>query len=82
MLTNVSVKMNEKADFMKQRLVEESSQAKERALVAVESAATTARELMSGLQVLDSEIANHYLDRMKFGMAGECELHDYQACLM
>lgn len=70
--------LKEDIEAAKRRLVEESmaasdsiregaKRAKDR---AVESAEKRAREMVSGLDKRESEIANHYLDGMKYGMAG------------
>jgi hypothetical protein len=66
------------AEAVKRRVLEESLlaseglkqeviRAKDR---AIESAENVARDVLCGLEKLESEIANHYLDGMKYGMAG------------
>jgi hypothetical protein len=55
--------------YAKERLKQEALIARDKALASAEN---TAREMLSGLDKLESEIANHYLDGMKYGMAGEC----------
>ena len=78
MLSNAKESFHEKAGTAKRRLIEKSSQASEELKQeackakdrAITSAQNTAREMVAGLEKIESEIANHYLDGMKYGMAG------------
>ena len=76
---NAARELNDMTDTAKRRIVKESALAtdllKQEAEKAkdktIEAAENAARDLLSGLEKLESEIANHYLDEMKYGMAGE-----------
>jgi hypothetical protein len=78
MLANAKVVISENADTAKKRFKKESSlagdklkhHAQEASSKAKETVENKAREIVSGLNQLESEIANHYLDNMKYGMAG------------
>ena len=72
--------VNDKTNEVKKRIEDESINAKENIkqsveeakAKAIETAENAARDLTSGLDKLDSEIANHYLDGWKYGMEGQC----------